>query len=85
LQPHHRCALKLPCDPHFVEKCTDVVGLYMNPPGQVLVLCVDDKNQIRALDRTQPGLPVKKGRCGTLTNADNRRGTMTLFAVLNIS
>ena len=73
---------KLSTDPAFVEKLTDVVGLYMNPPEKAVVLCVDEKSHIQALDRTQPGLPMKKGRCGTLTHDYKRHGTTTLFAAL---
>ena len=62
----------------FLEKLTDVVGLYLNPPQHALVLCVDEKSQIQALDRTQPGLPLKKGRCGTMTHDYKRHGTTTL-------
>jgi hypothetical protein len=62
-------------DPRFLEKLTDVVGLYLNPPEKALVLCVDEKSQIQALDRTQPGLPLKKGRCGTMTHDYKRNGT----------
>jgi hypothetical protein len=65
LQPHRTKTFKLSRDPKFLEKMTDVVGLYLNPPQQAIVLCVDEKSQIQALDRTQPGLPMKKGRCGT--------------------
>ena len=65
LQPHRTKGFKLSRDPRFLEKLTDVVGLYLNPPEKALVLCVDEKSQIQALDRTQPGLPIKKGRCGT--------------------
>ena len=72
-------------DPHFVEKLTDVVGLYLNPPEHALVLSVDEKSQIQALDRTQPGLPLKKGRCGTMTHDYLRRGTTTLFAALELA
>ena len=68
LQPHRTKTFKLSRDPKFLEKMTDVVGLYLNPPQQAIVLCVDEKSQIQALDRTQPGLPIKKGRCGTLTH-----------------
>jgi transposase len=68
LQPHRVRTFKLSRDPQFVEKLTDVVGLYLNPPDKALVLCVDEKSQIQALDRTQPGLPMKKGRCGTMTH-----------------
>ena len=84
LQPHRVKTFKLSRDPRFVEKLTDVVGLYMNPPDKTLVLCVDEKSQIQALDRTQPGLPMKKGRCGTMTHDYKRNGTTTLFAALNV-
>ena len=80
LQPHRIETFKLSRDKRFVEKLTDVVGLYMNPPAKALVLCFDEKSQIQALDRTQPGLPMKKGRCGTLTHDYKRNGTTTLFA-----
>ncbi len=70
--------------PKFLEKLTDVVGLYLNPPEQAIVLCVDEKSQIQALDRTQPGLPLKKGRCGTMTHDYKRNGTTTLFAALEL-
>jgi transposase len=70
-------------DPKFIEELTDVVGLYLNPPQKVIVLCVDEKCPIRALDRTQPGLPLKKGRCGTRAPDYKRNGTTTLFAALN--
>jgi transposase len=66
LKPHRVKTFKLSRDPKFLEKLTDVVGLYLNPPEKALVLCVDEKSQIQALDRTQPGLPMKKGRCGTM-------------------
>src|SRR5271157_5007016 len=69
--------------PKFVEKLLDVVGIYLNPPQHAVVLCVDEKSQIQALDRTQPGLPLKKGRCGTWTHDYVRHGTTTLFAALN--
>jgi len=75
LQPHRIETFKLSKDKHFVEKLTDVVGLYLNPPDKALVLCVDEKSQIQALDRTQPGLPMKKGRCGTMTHDYKRNGT----------
>ena len=75
---------KLSNDPKFVEKLYDVVGLYLNPPEDAIVLCVDEKSQIQALDRTQPGLPMKKGRCGTMTHDYKRNGTTTLFAALNM-
>ena len=68
--------------PRFVEKLVDVVGLYLNPPEHALVLCADEKSQIQALDRTQPGLPLKKGRCGTMTHDYKRNGTTTLFAAM---
>jgi len=84
LQPHRTKTFKLSRDKRFVEKLTDVVGLYMNPPNKALVLCVDEKSQIQALDRTQPGLPMKKGRCGTMTHDYKRNGTTCLFAALNV-
>jgi len=84
LQPHRIRTFKLSRDKQFVEKLTDVVGLYLNPPDKALVLCVDEKSQIQALDRTQPGLPLKKGRCGTMTHDYVRHGTTTLFAALNV-
>jgi transposase len=84
LKPHRARTFKLSRDPKFLEKLTDVVGLYLNPPDKALVLCVDEKSQIQALDRTQPGLPLKKGRCGTFTHDYVRHGTTTLFAALEI-
>jgi transposase len=84
LQPHRTKGFKLSRDPRFLEKLTDVVGLYLNPPEKALVLCVDEKSQIQALDRTQPGLPMKKGRCGTMTHDYKRNGTTTLFAALEV-
>jgi transposase len=84
LQPHRVRTFKLSRDKHFVEKLSDVVGLYLNPPDKALVLCVDEKSQIQALDRTQPGLPMKRGRCGTMTHDYVRHGTATLFAALNV-
>jgi transposase len=84
LKPHLIKTFKLSRDKQFVEKLRDVVGLYLNPPDKSLVLCVDGKSQIQALDRTQPGLPLKKGRCGTMTHDYKRNGTTTLFAALNI-
>ena len=84
LKPHRVKRFKLSRDPRFLEKLTDVVGLYLNPPQKALVLCVDEKSQIQALDRTQPGLPLKKGRCGTLTHDYKRHGTTTLFAALDV-
>ena len=84
LKPHLSRTFKLSRDAKFLEKLTDVVGLYLNPPHKALVLCLDEKSQIQALDRTQPGLPLKKGRCGTMTHDYKRNGTTTLFAALNI-
>src|SRR5256885_1762194 len=84
LQPHRTRNFKLSRDKKFVEKLTDVVGLYLSPPDKAVVLCVDEKSQIQALDRTQPGLPLKKGRCGTMTHDYKRHGTTTLFAALNV-
>ena len=84
LKPHRVKTFKLSRDPQFLEKLTDVVGLYLNPPEKAVVLCVDEKSQIQALDRTQPGLPMKKGRCGTMTHDYKRHGTTTLFAALEV-
>ncbi len=84
LKPHLTRTFKVSRDKQFVEKLYDVVGLYLNPPDKGLVLCVDEKSQIQALDRTQPGLPLKKGRCGTMTHDYKRNGTTTLFAALNL-
>src|SRR5258708_2805770 len=84
LKPHRTRSFKLSRDIKFLEKLTDVVGLYLNPPDRSLVLCIDEKSQIQALDRTQPGLPLKKGRCGTFTHDYVRHGTTTLFAALEI-
>ena len=84
LKPHLTKTFKLSRDKRFVEKLYDVVGLYINPPDKALVLCVDEKSQIQALDRTQPGLPIKKGRCGTMTHDYKRNGTTTLFAALSM-
>jgi transposase len=84
VKPHRVKRFKLSRDPKFLEKLTDVVGLYLNPPQQAMVICVDEKSQIEALDRTQPGLPLKKGRCGTLTHDYKRHGTTTLFAALEV-
>ena len=84
LKPHLVKTFKISRDTHFVEKLYDVVGLYLNPPDKSLVLCVDEKSQIQALDRTQPGLPLKKGRCGTMTHDYKRNGTTTLFAALSM-
>ena len=84
LKPHLVRTFKLSRDPHFEEKLVDVVGLYLNPPDKAVVLCVDEKSQIQALDRTQPSLPMKKGRAGTMTHDYKRHGTTTLFAALNV-
>ena len=84
LKPHRVKTFKLSRDAKFLEKLTDVVGLYLNPPQQAMVLCVDEKSQIQALDRTQPGLPLKKGRCGTMTHDYKRNGTTSLFAALEV-
>jgi transposase len=84
LKPHLTRTFKLSRDPNFVAKVEDIVGLYLNPPDKALVLSVDEKSQIQALDRTQPGLPMKKGRCGTMTHDYKRNGTTTLFAALNM-
>jgi transposase len=83
LKPHLVETFKVSRDPHFVEKLEDIVGLYLSPPEHALVLCCDEKSQVQALDRTQPGLPLKKGRAGTLTHDYKRHGTTTLFAALN--
>lgn len=85
IKPHRTASFKLSRDPHFLEKLTDVVGLYLNPPAKALVLCIDEKSQIQALDRTQPGLPLKRGRCGTMTHDYKRNGTTTLFAALELA
>ena len=82
LKPHLVTTFKLSNDPRFEEKLVDVVGLYLNPPEKALVLCMDEKSQIQALDRTQPSLPMKKGRAGTMTHDYKRNGTTTLFAAL---
>jgi len=84
LKPHRVSVFKLSNDPRFAAKVQDVVGLYVDPPDHALVLSVDEKSQIQALDRTQPGLPMKRGRCGTMTHDYKRHGTTTLFAALNI-
>lgn len=84
LQPHRVETFKLSRDKRFVEKLTDVVGVYLNPPDKAVVLCVDEKTQVQALDRTQPGLPMKKGRCGTMTHDYKRNGTTCLFAALDV-
>jgi transposase len=84
LKPHLLRTFKLSNDPDFIKKLEDVIGLYMNPPEHALVLCIDEKSQIQALDRTQPGLPMKKGRAGTMTHDYKRNGTTTLFAALDV-
>jgi transposase len=84
LKPHLVKTFKVSRDKNFAAKVEDVVGLYLNPPDKALVLCVDEKSQIQALDRTQPGLPLKKGRAGTMTHDYKRNGTTTLFAALNL-
>ncbi len=84
LKPHLTKGFKVSNDPRFEEKVTDIVGLYLDPPERAVVLCVDEKSQIQALDRTQPGLPLKKGRAATMTHDYKRHGTTTLFAALNV-
>src|SRR3989338_2400474 len=84
LQPHRVRRFKLSRDPQFVAKLRDVVGLYLDPPKRAVVFSLDEKSQIQALDRTQPGLPLKKGRAGTMTHDYKRHGTTTLFAALNV-
>ena len=84
LQPHRIRTFKTSRDPAFAAKVEDVVGLYMNPPVHAVVVSIDEKSQIQALDRTQPGLPMKPGKCGTMTHDYKRNGTTTLFAALNI-
>jgi transposase len=84
LKPHLVMGFKVSRDPRFVEKLEDIVGLYMSPPEHALVLCCDEKSQVQALDRTQPGLPLKKGRAATMTHDYKRNGTTTLFAALNV-
>lgn len=85
LQPHRTKTFKLSNDPNFADKLIDVVGLYMNPPEHALVLCVDEKSQIQAIDRTQKGLPIHPGRLGTMTHDYKRHGTTTLFAALSVA
>src|SRR5207302_6743848 len=85
LKPHMVKNFKLSNDPHFAEKLEDVVPLYLHPPAGAVVISVDEKCQIQALDRTQPGLPWKKGRCGTMTHDYKRDGTTTLFASMNVA
>ena len=84
IKPHLVKTFKLSSDRRFEEKLTDVVGVYLNPPDRAVVLCMDEKSQIQALDRTQPGLPIKKGRAGTMTHDYKRNGTTTLFAALDV-
>jgi transposase len=84
LKPHLSRGFKVSKDPAFAEKLDAIVGLYLNPPEHAIVLSVDEKSQIQALDRTQPGLPMKKGRCGTMTHDYKRNGTATLFAALDV-
>jgi transposase len=84
LQPHRVRSFKRSRDPRFAEKMADIVGLYLDPPAHAVVLSIDEKSQIQALDRTQPGLPLKPGRCGTMTHDYKRHGTTTLFAALDI-
>lgn len=85
LKPHLEKTFKVSNDPNFEEKLCDVVGLYLDPPKNAIVFCIDEKTSIQALDRTQPGLPLKKGRCGTITHDYKRNGTSTLFAALNVA
>jgi transposase len=85
LKPHLEKTFKVSNDPHFEEKLCDVVGLYLHPPENAVVFCVDEKTSIQALDRTQPGLPLKNGRCGTVTHDYKRNGTSTLFAALDVA
>ena len=82
LQPHGVRSFKLSTDPQFAARLRDIAGLYIDPPAHAVVLSVDEKSQIQALDRTQPGLPLKKGRCATMTHDYKRHGTTTLFAAL---
>jgi transposase len=84
LQPHRLRTFKRSRDPHFEAKLTDIVGLYLDPPAHAVVLSLDEKSQIQALDRTQPGLPIKPGRCQTMTHDYKRHGTTTLFAALSL-
>jgi transposase len=84
LQPHRIRTFKKSNDPAFAAKVEDIVGLYMNPPIHAVVVSIDEKSQIQALDRTQPGLPLKPGKCGTMTHDYKRNGTTTLFAALNV-
>jgi transposase len=83
LKPHLTKTLKLSNDPHFAGKLEDIIGLYVSPPEHAIVFCCDEKSQVQALDRTQPGLPLKKGRCATMTHDCKRNGTTSLFAAMN--
>ena len=83
LKPHLARTFKVSNDPQFAEKLEAIIGIYLNPPEHAIVLCTDEKSQIQALDRTQPGLPLKKGRCGTMTHDYKRNGTATLFAAMS--
>ena len=85
LKPHKVRRFKLSRDPRLVEKLNDVVGVYLNPPDNAVVFAFDEKSQIQALDRTQPGLPLKRGRAGTMTHDYKRQGTTTLFAALDVA
>lgn len=85
LKPHLAKTFKVSNDPKFAEKLIDIVGLYLDPPEHALVLCADEKSSIQALDRTQPGLPLKRGRCGTMTHDYKRNGTTTLFAAIELA
>jgi transposase len=85
LKPHLTRTFKVSNDPRFAEKLIDIVGLYLNPPENALVLCADEKSQIQALDRTQPSLPMYPGRCATLTHDYKRNGTTTLFAAIELA
>ena len=84
LQPHRWRSFKRSTDPAFAEKVENIAGLYMHPPAHAVVLSIDEKSQIQALDRTQPGLPMKPGKCGTMTHDYKRHGTTTLFAAFNV-
>jgi hypothetical protein len=84
VQPHRLRTFKRSRDPSFAAKLTDIVGLYVDPPAHTVVLSLDEKSQIQALDRTQPGLPIKPGRCQTMTHDYKRHGTTTLFAALSV-
>ena len=83
LKPHRSESFKVSNDPHFAEKLEAVVGLYLSPPEHAIVLCVDEKSQVQALDRTQPGLPLKRGRAETMTHDYKRHGTTTMFAAMD--